>query len=392
MTASGSTRATASGARSRFAHPVPIFLLSSRACRCAVLVAAVLATAGAPASAAAAQIRTEVGAIVQSWTYQTYLEEVGVDQTVIPIRAEADFAPWQFDLSLDYAKSGSSDDAGTDDLSGFSRFGIGASRFAWENRFRFEVGADWILEQGPYELDEARALSRLAEPVLSLPAGYLGTGHRFHAAAQGIVFEQRGLVGVAGAHIESSGAYDLRDDGLDASGGMAAGLAFGLDQATSLALFHHAVWWRSGRSEDVGGSPAFDLGSEFGVGSDARIALAAGDFSVGLEVLFVSAGSVDPDLLLESAFVRGGNRFRWQLGWAVQEIWSWRVGLGGTHHRGFSSALGRSDWITPSAGIGWSVGAGDVSFDLEYSAGKVREGRDISGFGLVASWSQEWSR
>ncbi len=364
--------------------------------RAFVVGAATLATAGATVGgtvgSASAQIRTEAGAIVRSWTYETYIEEVGVDQTVIPIRAEADFEPWQFDLSLDFAKSEVSDDAGTHELSGLSRFGIGASRFAWDNRFRFEVGADWILEQGPYELDETRVLSRVAEPVLNLPASYLGTGHRFHAAAQGVVFEQRGLIGVAGAHVASSGAYDLRDDGLDASGGMAAGLAFGLDQATSLALFHHQVWWQSGRSEDVGGSPAFDLGSEVGVGSDARLALATGDLSVGLEMLFVSAGSVDPDLLLEPGFVRGGNRFRWQLGWAVEDIWSWRVGLGGTHHRGFSSALGRSDWITPSAGIGWSVGASDVSVGVEYSAGQVREGRDISGFGLSASWSQEWTR
>ena len=355
-------------------------------------VASLLLRTSLVAPAVAGPVSTRVGVDYEACSFETYLGDVDVSQTRIPVDLFGRSGATRWNLGIDFAQSDAKDWSGDGALSGPSTLRAGASREAAEGRLRLSAEAAFALTRGPYSPDERLLLDWVSRHELALPLPLVGQGNRYRADASLLLFGTKRVAVFAGGFVEIQDAFEFRDDGLELDPSDLLGGGAGVERGWNHASGRLQVFYEHPLDGRIDGADAYALGDRLRLRSAFEGPLGSGRASLSAEMLSVGSGELLPGWVLDSSWIRGGNQLRWALAWETESPAFWGAALTGTSQRGFTGALGHSDWIAPRVVAGRRFGAGEVRLEAEYRRGSVREGRPLHGFGLAFSWSRGWFR
>lgn len=345
-----------------------------------------------PYVALAGPVSTEVGARYESYSFGTYTGDVDVTQTLVPIDLRGRTGETAWSLGLDFTSSTADDPDGDGSLSGVSAFRVGAGRDFVEGRLRVSSDAVISLTDGPYTADERRLLGWVASHELGLPRPLIGQGNQFRADASLFLVGSKRTAVFAGGFGEFRSAFQFRDDGLELDPAELVGAGLGVERSWDDATGRIQLFWEHPGGGQVDGVDAYSLANRYHLGLGFEAPVGSGRGALSADLLSVGSGELLPDWALDSSWIRGGNRLLWSLSWMKYAPAYWGLGLAGTHERGFTGALGHSDWIRPHLVVGRQLESGDLRLRAEYRGGSVREGRSLRGIGFAFTWSREWNR
>lgn len=356
-----------------------------------VLAACLLVVALAP-SAAHASVTTHVGAQHGAVTFETYQGEVSVDQTLVPVDLIGRRGALGWQLGFGFASSSAEDWTGDGSLSGLADVRGALSRRFASDRILLSAAADIALEEGPYDGGERLLLAWVAAPELSLPLPGQGRGNRYRLDASARLLSTKHAAVFAGAFYEREDAFQLRDDGLELDPSDVIGGGLGIERGWGDVLARLQGFLEHPQDGQIDGADAWRLGDRTRLRAEVVAPVAEGEGVFAVDLLGVGSGELLPGWVLDENWARGGNRVDWNFGWQSSTPTFWGAGIGGTHVRGFTGALGHADWYLPHAEVGRRSANGAVRCGATYRTGSVREGRSLDGFELSVSWSREWRR
>jgi hypothetical protein len=344
------------------------------------------------APAFAGPVSTRVGLDFASYSFETYTGDVEVSETLVPIDLLGNAGATDWNLGVDLASAEAQDWTGDGSLSGPSQLRAGLSREFVDGRLQVSADAGFALTKGPYSSDERLLLGWISRHELNLPAPLFGQGNRYGADASFLLVSTKRAAVFLGGFVEIQNAFEFRDDGLELDPSDLLGAGVGLERGWNRASARLQLFYEHPLDGRIDGADAYALGDRYRLGAEFVTPFGSGRADGSAELLSVEDGEILPGWVLESSWIRGGNRLLWAFSWEKEAPAFWGLGLGGRHHRGFSGALGHSDWLVPQVVLGRHFGNGDVRLRTEYRVGSVREGRSLQGFAGTLSWSREWIR
>lgn len=353
-------------------------------------ILAVLVCGPAPAFAA---VRTVLGAEQISYGFATYRGDAEVVQTRVPLDCSSRLGAVEWTVGFDFASSRAEDWRGDGTLSGPAALRASLATELAGGRVALAGSADIALQDGPYDGEERLLLDWISRHELALPMPVAGQGHRFRVDASSLLLASRRVATFAGVFAEFAGAFTFRDDGLELDPTDLLGVGLGAEMNVGESIVRLQVFHEEPFGGAIDGESAYHLGARERLGLGAELPLAAGRVRASAELLSAGRGALESGWVLDPAGVRGGNRLLWSLGWGFTGPVSAGFDLDGTHHRGFSGALGRSDWIGPRLRFARELGGlGEAAVQIRYVRGTVREGRAFDGFGFGVTLAREWGR
>lgn len=256
-----------------------------------------------------------------------------------------------------------------------------------DRRLLLAAGSEFWTESDLRSSEELLVAQTLQELALEFPAPEVGAGSHLSLglAWQPIVAANWSAQVAAGW--EARGAYRLGDLGEELAPGGRLRAGASLRRGWGAFDLRAGLSHIAGADAKIAGQEAYRTGAQSKLRVDASYALVETRLRASVEGSGRASGEVDPDLVLDPALLRAGNRARWSLG-ADRDWRRWRFGLGveGSHLRGFAGQLGHVDWIAPTVAVAYSAESSTTTLRLRRASGKTREQEALDGWLLELAW------
>jgi len=256
-----------------------------------------------------------------------------------------------------------------------------------DRRLALAAGSEFWTESDLRSSEDLLVSQVLKEFALEFPAPEVGAGNHWSLGAAWQPFESPDWSTQLAVGWESRSAYRLGTQGEELSPGARVRAGASVRRGWGAFDLRVTVARVGGTQAQIAGHDAYRSGAQSRVRVDLGYALTDTRLHASIEGSGRASGEVEPDLVIDPALLRAGNRARWNLG-ADRALGAWRVGLGveGSHLRGFAGQLGHVDWIAPIASAAFAAESSTTTLTLRRPSGTTREGDAIDGWLLELTW------